>query len=731
MNLFRYTLLLVLVFALHLSAQLGENTGQISGTVTDAGTGQALVGANVFLKNSFLGAATDLGGEFIIPNLPAGRYTLIVSMIGYRKFTQEDILVDDGSRLKLKIELKPTAVKAPQVTVTASRKVQEILDSPVSVSVIGLRQIQERAAISLETVLPYEPGVQIVKDQLNIRGASGYTLGAGNRSLLLLDGVPLTGSAAGNITWAIIPTTEIDRIEIVKTGGSALYGSSAMGGVLNIITRSAAARPETRVRLISGVYDQPRFNQWRWRDTPGLFNILEISHSQPWNTHSYWIRAQGRETDGYTALGWGRVLNLTGKIKLNFGERYSASIYGNLLADERGVESQWKSAADPFEAPAGSANDRSNGTKFNLNGFFNFIYSPRTVWKWKGALYDVRWHNRGSNNDDSEERKLYGEWQVEKTWSPGFNTGFGIARQHATIDAKIFGRHRDATTAIFGLAEKKFPWNFSMMLGGRLEDYAVDGKSRARLFAPQLAGNFSLNEGLSLRASIGRGFRMPTIAEQYSSSQLNVFKVEPNPDLIPETSLSQEVGGSLRLPGFGLLSFLTLDAAVFKNDFRNLIEPTPDIIGVIHFENVTRGRIRGAEIGTSLGIAGDHLLITLAYTWLDPVALDARGTVIDTLSYRYRHSFTPQVVWKLYDFSFRVDYRYGSRIESVELFQEDSVTGQDRRVPVHVWNAGVGYGRGGLDLLVRVENLFQYYYVDLERNMGPERNLAITLNYCL
>ncbi|PJA54118.1 MAG: TonB-dependent receptor, partial [Candidatus Marinimicrobia bacterium CG_4_9_14_3_um_filter_48_9] len=99
--------------------------------------------------------------------------------------------------------------------------------------------------------------------QLNIRGASGYTLGTGSRSLVLLDGIPMLGSAAGNVTWEIVPTSEIEQVEIVKAGGSALYGSSAMGGVLNIITRSGTYRPETRVRLKSGVYSNPGYDQWQ------------------------------------------------------------------------------------------------------------------------------------------------------------------------------------------------------------------------------------------------------------------------------------------------------------------------------------------------------------------------------------------------------------------------------------------------------------------------------------
>ena len=80
-------------------------------------------------------------------------------------------------------------------------------------------------------------------------------------------------------------------MEIVKSGGSAMYGSSAMGGVLNIITRNAPIEPETRIRLKAGVYSKPKYEQWEWRDNLGLFNTLEVSHSRPigksWNVDSF------------------------------------------------------------------------------------------------------------------------------------------------------------------------------------------------------------------------------------------------------------------------------------------------------------------------------------------------------------------------------------------------------------------------------------------------------------
>jgi len=233
---------------------------------------------------------------------------------------------------------------------------------------------------------------------------------------------------------------------------------------------------------------------------------------------------------------------------------------------------------------------------------------------------------------------------------------------------------------------------------------------------------------LSLRASYGGGFRSPTVAELYSRSQLNVFKVEPNPNLRAETSRSVEIGYSLRWSGkSALLSYVQWEGALFRNAFVDLIEPRPDHFGIIHFENVTRADISGWETGFTGGFLRGLLDVQLAYTYLNPVEINAAGTVLDTLSYRYRHYFTQTVNVHLKAFTLSLDSRHSSRIEKTELFDENPLTHRDRRVPVHVWNGSVAYRRGNLEIMLRGENLFQYYYVELERNLGKERNFSLSV----
>ncbi len=714
------------IFVLIVQVAVGQERIQLVGQVTDQETNEPLIGVNVLVKNTFIGAATDSKGEFMISELSVQDYILVFSMIGYKTATVRISPLKNSQFMN--VALEQDVLSSPQVIVTASRKAQDIMDAPLSVSVISPRSIRAKSATSLTEVLPYEAGVNTVNGQLNIRGASGYTMGAGERSLILLDGVPLLGSAAGNISWTVVPTSEIEQVEIIKSGGSALYGSSALGGVLNIITRNAPSKPETKLRTKLGRYSQPKYDQWEWRDSPGQYQLFEVTHARPFGNHSGWVRLQRIADDGFTELGWEDSWNITGKWKWNYLSQYTASLYGNYYTDTSGLINQWKSPADPFEAPEGDGEDYGVGSKLNINGFFNYVSSPNLSVKLKGSLYDVHWKNHGRTNQNySNEQKIFSEIQLNSNLLSSLNVTTGLTAQHGLIDAEIFGNHTSMSAAFYLLVQQRVFSKWTVSAGGRFESYRVDEKLLDETFAPQIAVNYRPMDWMAIRSSFSRGFRVPTIAELFTESQMGVFVVKPNPNLIPEYSMSGELGGTIMMPLGRWAPHFIIDGAIFFNEYSNLIEPKPDDNGVIHFENVTNATISGTEIGVKLGVFDNLLEFGGAYTYLDPVEINASGSVIDTLSYRFRHTWVQSIIVNAFGFSTGIEYRYSSRMDKVQLFDENEITGSDKRVPVHVWNAQCGYQYLGWEVQLRVENIFQYYYTELERNMGSERFISLDI----
>ncbi|MCF7808692.1 MAG: TonB-dependent receptor [Candidatus Marinimicrobia bacterium] len=698
----------------------GQQVSSITGRVTDAKTGEGLPGVNIIIKKTSMGTTSDLEGGFTLDKLAPGSYDLSFSMMGYGPHTEKNIQLAAGVPTVLDVKLRTNILSSPHVVVTSSRKEQDILESPFTVSAIGPREIQSKGVVNLVEAISHEAGVSTVKGQLNIRGTSGYTMGAGSRSLLLLDGVPMLGSAGGNITWGIVPTSEVDRVEIVKSGGSAMYGSSSMGGVVNIITRNAPLAPETRVSSQVGVYSHPRVEQWRWRDQRGLIYNTEFSHSRRIGNHAAWLRIQHRHDEGFMELNWEKAINVTGKVKFNFGNAHSAAVFLNVLDDEYGLTSVWKSSANPFEAPAGSENDKTAGVKKVLNAHYNYIHSQDLIIKTKGSAYTNRWENSGVDPDYSNESRFYEEVQASKRWSDKLTSILGVTMQQNTVDAQIFGQHNSSSLASFLLLEQGFH-QFTLSAGSRWEAYKVDGADQDQVLAPQIALNWKPAPWLAFRVSTGKGFRVPTVAEMFTSARRSIFTVEPNPDLISETSVNRELGIAIFTGQMGSLDLLKLDVAVFHNRFENFIEPIPDSLAVIRFYNIADARIRGAEVGSSISMFDNLIDYKSAFTWMDPVELNDEGEVVDTLSYRHRYHWISTLGAHYWGLDAAVEYRYSSRMESVELFDENGLTGQDVRVPIHVVNAGVGTNIGTWNFLFRVENIFQYYYTELERNIAEER----------
>ncbi len=721
-----HSLCLILLFMITAISGMGQSTASVNGRVIDARSGEGLPGVNIQIQGSYLGTTTDLEGYYTLEGLSPGIYTISFTMMGYAPLNRKNVEVILDVPVQLTVPLKSNVLASPQVVVTSSRKEQDILESPFSVSAIGPREIQAKAVVNMIDILSYESGVSTIKGQLNIRGTSGYTMGAGTRSLLLLDGIPMLGSAAGNVTWGTIPSSEVDRVEIVKSGGSAMYGSSAMGGVVNIITRNAPPQPETRIATKIGLYSHPRIDEWRWRVNRGLLYNAELSHSRRIGNHAFWMRVQKRSDDGFMELNWEEAVNVSAKLKLNFGSAHSAALFVNVLDDKAGLTSIWKSSANPFEAPEGSSRDGTQGRKVVLNGHYNYVYSPDLVFKTKGSGYWNEWSSFGVDPDYSNENRFYEEVQASKSWTSNLTSIFGLTMQQNKVNAQIFGDHTSSSFATFLLIEKRLH-QFTLSAGSRWEAYRVDGKSQDDVFTPQLAINWKPSPWLGLRISTGKGFRVPTVAEMFTTARRSIFTVEPNPNLISETSINREFGLTILAGQIGFFDLVKLDAAIFHNRFKNFIEPIPDSDAVIHFQNIADARIMGLEIGLGFSALNSLIDYKSAFTVLDPMETNSEGKIVDTLSYRHRYHWINTMGIHYWGIDASIEYRYLSRMESVELFQENVLTGADARVPIHVWNVGIGRSIQDWHLLVRVENVFQYYYTQLERNIEEERIATFTV----
>ena len=235
---------------------------------------------NVVLINTGFGAATDNDGYYEITNLPAGNYTIEFSAIGYEKVKKRKCRSFKISHLLLDIVLFEAAIETEEVIVTAGKYEQKKSDLTVSSEVIHSEEFENRNFSNLEDAIRFVPGVTMTDDQISIRGSSGYSRGTGARALMAIDGLPFYTGDTGEIVWEMIPVTELSRVEIIKGASSSLYGSAAIGGVLNCITRNISEKPLTIINGFYGMYDRPYYNEWDWSGERRPFNGFTLSHSQ-------------------------------------------------------------------------------------------------------------------------------------------------------------------------------------------------------------------------------------------------------------------------------------------------------------------------------------------------------------------------------------------------------------------------------------------------------------------
>ena len=208
----------------------------INGKIIDKKTKEPLIGVNVLLSGGG-GTATDFNGDFSLKLDKSSdkKYNITFKYIGYKSYNNI-YLIDDNEQKTINISLEQDSEQLKTVVISAGRFEQNLEEITVSMEVMKPSLIENKNTTNIETAIDQVPGVNITDGQANIRGGSGWSYGAGTRVLVMVDDMPLISGDAGQAQWSLIATENINQVEIIKGASSALYGSSALNGVINIRT---------------------------------------------------------------------------------------------------------------------------------------------------------------------------------------------------------------------------------------------------------------------------------------------------------------------------------------------------------------------------------------------------------------------------------------------------------------------------------------------------------------
>lgn len=660
--------------------------GSITGRVFDVETQKPLPYVNVMVTGTVLGDVSDEAGWFLIKGVPSGLHRLRALFVGYEPGEVDAISVDPNGIAEVEFFLVPAALQGEDVVITAARKEQTALLAPASVGVITSEEINRKSVTTFDQAIEASTGVKITRSSganvqaFSIRGASEVAGGGtGNRVLLLIDGRPALSPESGGALWTLVPTSSIERIEIVKGAYSSLYGSSAMGGVVNVITKRPTFTPYTRINVNYGFYEKaPSITDYdRFND----YNNLEISHSRKMDDLSFLVDFARKENDGHKAKSGFELYNFYGKVLYNFSNNRNIQLSTNLNLIRNDTPATWLTPRRAYSVAEHRKDDYQDRNEFSADLYYYAIPDPNI--KYSSRFYYYRNFSEFTFQEDPEidnRNQPIAEESIEASrvgnlsqvdffhgdrhyWIAGAE--FQLDNTDARPADVLYGKRRSFNVAGFVQDEVKFTDRLTATAGLRYDyNRIVDGHAEGNL-SPKLSFVYEIQKDWSVRTLLAQAFRNPSIAERYIQfEQGGGITFRQSPDLKAEKLyLSAEVGTK-----FKITEYSSYDIAFFWNEYENLISYVqlnePGL--VFEIRNLNKAVMRGVEANVSV-FCKSYFKASIGYTFLD--AQDrSKNRTNDVLAYKVKHALTFSSSVDYQRISVGLDGRINSRTEEVFIY---------------------------------------------------------------
>ena len=762
------------------STSLISQTVNVTGQIIDQKSKEPLISATV--RAGDMGTTTNLDGNFNL-NLTPGNYTLSYSYVGYETGNM-DIQVKENQPLQLSLQLEETTNILQTATVTSGRYEKPLGEVTVSLEVIKPTLIDNTNASSVDQVLDKVPGVNIIDGQPNIRGGSGWSYGAGSRVLVLVDDIPILQADAGSTSWGDIAVENIEQVEVVKGAASALYGSSAMNGIINIRTAYAKSKSSTKFSTFYTAYLNPADEEKIWWDGDPEEPVVPIlcegpisdtcqmrtnyqpysvgisaSHRQKIGKFDLVLSSFVRKNEGYRENNYGDHQRFNFGTRYRISDRLSFGLNGNFNTSKNISYFYWlDGGAGAYRANnAEQVGEPSRRFRYTLDPFITYFDKSGNRHKVHGRFYNI--DNKNTENQSNASKLYYGEYQFQKKFDKlGLVTTAGIVGTRTNVRAELYGDTTFTSNNLAGFLqlEKKVGTRLNISAGVRYErntqlrpeifqqDTLAGGKVTESRPIFRLGTSYQVARATFLRASFGQGYRYPTIAERFITTQAAGLNIAANPKLNSETGWSGEFGIKQGFKIGGFSGFV--DASAFWTEYQDMIEFNLFNVGfAVAFQarNIGDTRIRGLEL--SMGGQGDlwgmPTTLLAGYTFTDPrfkvfddEANRTSSADYNILKYRFRHNVKFDVETQLKAFSVGVAANYTSRMEAIDNvltllagigeFRETHDTGV---LLVGVRTAYRPFDGAKISLLVN--NLLNKEYSQRPGLLEAPRNVTLRLDY--
>ncbi|MFQ5750719.1 MAG: TonB-dependent receptor domain-containing protein, partial [bacterium] len=664
-NIFISLLFEIVFYPLSGFAQNHAPHAMIMGRVLDKKQNTPLAHVQVFIASIKRGDVTDLEGRFLIERVPVGTFDLIFKLQGYKTVYKSIHLDNSVDRVEINVDMSPTVIELKDLVITATRKMDVIYEVPQLVSLVTAKKIQDKNIQQTPEILREEVGVVVQKT--NQGGGSPIIRGLkANKLLFLVDGIRLNNATyrGGNIQYLnTIDAAALQKVEVVHGPNSVMYGSDALGGVINVITRKPMLNHK------SGYV----FNSFL------SANFSTADHTQ--STHLNLMTANSR---------WGLLVE--GSFK-SFGDVTRGSHGGETLMQRLQKDSRTERVLNKTQSPnAYDAYDLNTKALFNLSESQQLTFGYQMNRQHEVPRYDVvetqkdsirtfdpqerdlvylSYFNNKANaffNNATATISLHRQFERRlrqkfssvnettdqfRTLTSGFQLQFNkffVPRHHLVYGADVYfdkvttkAYQRNMTTNELSDRAPLFPDGSSFLILGLFGQDAfqllpgwhltVGARfSISKLKAPfeatlsnlpfgtieqsstALTGSFGLHYSLSESVmNLAQGFRTPNLDDvsKLGPGKGSSFFDVPNPDVGPEKSVSLDGGFKiysehLRANIIGFYNYITDLLVRSPTEFNGLpfIIEEGDTLAVFHKENAGQAYTTGIAMKAELVLSG-------------------------------------------------------------------------------------------------------------------------------
>ena len=521
----------------------------ISGKITNENN-EILSGANIIIENTTLGTASDKDGNYKLSSIKNGEYILRVSFFGYE--TIEKNVVLSGENLTLNFKMLATSIDLNAVVVTGTRTEKSLMNTPVLTQSISIQELNNKDVNDITQALEFVvPGIEFASQaqgkSISLQGIDPQYM------LFLIDGERMAGETYGDVDYSRINIADIERIEVVKGASSTLYGSNALGGVVNIITKTPADKLDLNAST--------RFSKFNTQN-------YRLSAGSKMGKLSSQISVVYDKTDGYDLLEGNSYRTQEKEDAVVVSEHLKYSANENLLLEANASfmnKNRENTSEDLFDR-------RNKDFTYGAKASYFFNTKNNLSLSWNSDNYEILDKvtpdelNSVYNNLYNTAR-LLGNFNLA-SWNL-FTLGAEYNSENLTASRNEITDKTNTDYILFGQEDIQLGEKANIIAGVRAHNNSNYGWH----FTPQLSGMYKIWH-LNFRGNYSMGYKTPTLKEKYMSFRIPA----PGPpmflvgfeDLEPETSKYASLSMEYTRQG------VSFSVAAYRNSITNMISENLD-----------------------------------------------------------------------------------------------------------------------------------------------------------